>query len=186
MGLIRLSRRIVAPVKNVARAMTRQHSFVAGRIAPRSVGTPPTPPDGSALAAGASDLEIDDDSGAWFPEDCQPSETCSTYEGVEEKIQGIYPPLFPNPVSVSTQAIQIGRDNLSRREFILQNVGTATIYVGFGFPPTSTNYTFALNACASANDGTGGILIDKAWSGPLYVLASSSSGGAVNFTEIWQ
>jgi hypothetical protein len=174
--------RIVRSLRRTAHSMTQQHGGIARLVKPAPpvvlVRTP-------TIGVGADSLD-DDQGDAWFPEECAP-DTCSTYAGefnVAEQTAGITSPLFNNPVPVALSAFMLIRENSSRRELIIQNVGTTAIYIGLGFPPTATNYTIALNACSAANDGTGGILVNDSWIGPVFVLASAASGGAVNQTEI--
>jgi hypothetical protein len=123
----------------------------------------------------------------WFPDDDLDG-SYSTYADeidVDAKSKGISPPLFPNPVAVGLVAFMVARENLARKEFIMVNVSTTVVWIGLGFPPTATNYSIPLNACSSANDGTGGIAVNDSWTGPIYVLAASSAG-SVNFTEVFQ
>jgi hypothetical protein len=122
----------------------------------------------------------------WFPEDQVPGGGAApSYPNAPSQVYSDqYRVLFPNPISVGTSVLQIALANRTRKEMILVNVGTATIYVGFGFNPTPTNYSIFLQPCSAANDGTGGIMIDEAWKGTVFVLAAGASGGLVNFTEI--
>lgn len=133
--------------------------------------------DGDAIGAGAD---------PWFPEDqIAAGGAAPSYPNAPSQIYtDQYRVLFQNPISVGTSVLQIALANRTRKEMILVNVGTATIYVGFGFNPTPTNYSIFLQPCSAANDGTGGILIDEAWKGTVFVLAAGASGGLVNFTEI--
>lgn len=175
MGVLNLMKTVRAPFQSIAQRMTQQHTRVATALHPL-LATSPNP-----IAAGASDL---DDPNSL--EDCI-SDTCSSYAGEIDTQQvsgGITAPLFQNPVPVALSAFMIARENSSRREIMLVNVGIVAIYIGYGFPPTSTNYSVALVACSSPNDGTGGIWINDSWKGPVFVLAGGASGGAVNFTEI--
>jgi hypothetical protein len=95
-----------------------------------------------------------------------------------------YQPLNQNPVSIpSAAAIQLGRENGSRLELEIQNVGTAIIYIGLGFPPTNTNYTFAVNPCSALHDSLGGTRIDDEWKGATYAIAAASGVGLVQYTE---
>lgn len=74
--------------------------------------------------------------------------------------------------------------NPKRKGLIIQNTSTRILYFTYGTgDPTSSVYHFALKACSSANDGTGGVWIDDSWIGPVRVIASGASGTYV-LTEI--
>lgn len=125
----------------------------------------------------------------WFPED-DALETLSTYENVGEKILDQYRVLNQNPVNIPAagspnSVIQLLLENRSRKEFIIVNVGTGALVIGFGFFPTPTNYSIPLQACGVANDGTGGIAISDAWKGAVWCgPAANSIGSQVIVTEI--
>jgi hypothetical protein len=65
-------------------------------------------------------------------------------------------------------------------------VSTVSILIAFGFVPTTVLYTLPLQACAIANDGTGGIIIDAEWQGSVWAIlaANAPSNGALLFTEL--
>lgn len=74
--------------------------------------------------------------------------------------------------------------NAKRKGLIIQNTGTHALYFAYGTTdPTTTVYHFALKACDSANDGTGGVWIDDSWIGPVRVI-SAGGGGTYVLTEI--
>lgn len=131
--------------------------------------------------AGDADLLIEN---AWFPDDQIPSSP-QTYSGpdIVQKTQDQYRTLVQNPVTVGIVVLQLCLENRSRKELIIVNTGITTIYVGFGFTPTPTNFTIFLSPCTVANDGTGGSLISDAWKGAVFAI-SSAAGGIVNFAEI--
>lgn len=122
---------------------------------------------------------------AWFPDDFVPPATAPTYQGpdIVAKTADPYRTLVQNPVTVGILVLQLALANRSRKEMIVINTGLTTIFIGFGFNPTQTNYTLFLSPCTVANDGTGGSLIDEAWKGPVFAL-SSNPGGTLNFAEI--
>lgn len=92
-------------------------------------------------------------------------------------------PLEPNPVSVGTVSKQLCQKNLIRKEIIVLNVGTTTIYLNLASPATGTQYTIPLSPCAAAHDGTGGVYISDIWQGEIHAI-SSAAGGLVNITEL--
>lgn len=122
----------------------------------------------------------------WFPEDLGDA-SMSTYSGeinVAAKTADQLRVLNANPVTVTGQ-LQLLLENRSRKEFIISNVGTGALVLGFGFPPTPTNFTMPLPASQNAFDGSGGILISDAWKGAVWVnVASGSTSSQVIVTEI--
>jgi len=87
-----------------------------------------------------------------------------------------------NPWTVPVVSTQVADVNSDRAELIMQNVGTTVLYVGLGFPPSLTNYSFALSAGGAANDGTGGFFSSLVWKGSVFVI-SASAGGLLAITE---
>jgi hypothetical protein len=90
----------------------------------------------------------------------------------------------PAQTSVSNVAGTLLATNRARRGLVIQNTGTTIIYLVIGSAtPTSSAYHFALGACASANDGKGGVYNDDAWIGPIQAI-SSAPGGTCCICEI--
>lgn len=123
----------------------------------------------------------------WFPDDGV-VELFSTYPAseIDLKVLDQYRTLNANPVAVTNQPIQLALENRSRKEMLIVNVGVAAIVIAYGFSPTSSVYTMPLQACAVANDGTGGVIVDQAFKGQVWaVLAANQAGnGSLLFTEI--
>lgn len=90
----------------------------------------------------------------------------------------------PAQTSVGAGAGTLLATNRARRGLIIQNTGTTIIYINLGSTaPTTTVYHYALRACSSANDGTGGVYNDDSWVGPVQAIGSGA-GGTVVVTEI--
>jgi hypothetical protein len=87
-----------------------------------------------------------------------------------------------NPITVGTVALQIMLANPNRTSFTVTNVGTTTIYVGYGRVPSINSFEQALQACTVANNGSGGVLIDEEFLGTIFVI-SNAIGGAVALIE---
>lgn len=85
--------------------------------------------------------------------------------------------------SVGTTADEILFGNEKRKRFMVQNTGTTVIKLGLGRTPTATAYHVALKACASADDGSGGMYIDEMWRGDVTAI-SSAAGGTCVVTEL--
>lgn len=122
----------------------------------------------------------------WFPEDLEDA-SGSTYAGeinVAAKTADQLRVLNQNPVTVAG-SIQLLLENRSRKEFIISNVGTGALVLGFGFVPTPQNFTINLSAGSVPFDGTGGIAISDAWKGAVWAnVAFGSAGSQVIVTEI--
>lgn len=99
--------------------------------------------------------------------------------------------LQPNPISIQNAnasglgSTQVCQKNKNRKEIILVNVGTVTIYISLAQPATSQNYSFALSPCQNANDGTGGSWISDIWQGEIHAITANGAGsaGLLNVTE---
>jgi hypothetical protein len=90
----------------------------------------------------------------------------------------------PAQTSVSNVAGQLLATNRARRGLVIQNTGTTILYLVLGSAtPTSSAYHVALGACASANDGKGGVYNDDAWIGAVQAI-SSAPGGTCCLTEV--
>ncbi len=90
----------------------------------------------------------------------------------------------PSQQSVGTTAGTILGANNARKELIVQNTGTATVYLGLGQTPTTTAYHMAIAACANAtNDGSGGSFVSDLWKGSVVAIATVA-GGTVVVTEL--
>lgn len=79
----------------------------------------------------------------------------------------------------SALAVQVLAANASRKRMILQNTGTTRLYVGLGFTPTSSVYSFALPACGNSNDGSSPPWVDVLWTGAVSVIGSATGGTIV-------
>jgi hypothetical protein len=95
---------------------------------------------------------------------------------------GWYSASSPASTAVTDTASTILEANSGRNELIIANIGTTTIYLCFGQTPTTSAYHVPLAPCATANDGTGGILISDVWKGDVQAIAVSS--GTVSVTEL--
>lgn len=90
----------------------------------------------------------------------------------------------PAQTSVGAGAGQILASNAARKAFIIQNTGTTKLYLVYGSStPTTTVYHWALPACTAANDGTGGLLNEDAWTGAVQAIGSAVGGTCV-ITEL--
>jgi hypothetical protein len=86
--------------------------------------------------------------------------------------------------SIGTTAGQVLAANDNRKGLIIQNTGTSVIKLLLGSgTPTQTVYHLALMACSSADNGSGGSLLDDAWTGAVQAISSAAGGTAV-ITEI--
>lgn len=93
----------------------------------------------------------------------------------------------PSQTTLGTTAAQALAANGSRKGFIAQNQGTTVIKVLLGSAtPTAANYTVALRACGTANDGS-----SPPWYGPQGLTwtgaiqwISSAAGGLVEIVEL--
>ena len=90
----------------------------------------------------------------------------------------------PAQTSIGAAAAQVAAVNRKRKGLIIQNTGTTVLKFTFGTgTPTQTVYHFALKACSAADDGTGGIILEENWIGPVQGI-SSGAGGTFVLTEI--
>jgi hypothetical protein len=86
--------------------------------------------------------------------------------------------------SVGAVAGQILAANATRRGLMIQNTGATVLYLVLGSgTPTTTVYHVALKACASGDDGSGGIFLDDSWTGAVQAIGSAGGGTCV-ITEI--
>jgi hypothetical protein len=93
----------------------------------------------------------------------------------------------PSQQSVSGTFSSILAANANRKECIIVNTGTATVYLGLGQTPTATAYHIALSPCTVANDGTGGVYISDIWLGAINAIVGTVSppvSGTVCATEL--
>jgi hypothetical protein len=73
-------------------------------------------------------------------------------------------------------------DNQQNRDFfVIQNQGTNALYVKYGTGCTTSDYDVILSACSSAADGTGGVLTDDSYKGPVSIAGTSPSYSIVEF-----
>lgn len=193
MGLIKLVRGISRPVQSQVSKMTAQHrgvldSMVATRRQILAVG--PLAAVGALM--GSSTPAPAPSSGLWFPEDPLESQL-STYpcdpNTPDTQYRDKYFPLQPNPVTVAVgpSATQLARENKTRTQMFIVNADVVPLLIGFGFPPTFTNYSLPMAACASANDGNGGIIVDANFKGAVWAIvgANQLQNGTVLFNEIF-
>lgn len=103
-------------------------------------------------------------------------------------------PQQSNPINVPSAAapdtlgrttLQILAANPNRKQLIIANFGTTVIAVKYLTGPNAAqgDWTFLLQASGVAGDGTGGLLIDEMWKGPVWVQSASGTG-QVNLTEL--
>lgn len=90
----------------------------------------------------------------------------------------------PAQTVIGAAAAQVVAVNRKRKGLIIQNTGLTTLKFTYGSQvPTQTVYHFALKACAGADDGSGGIMLEENWIGPVQGI-SSAAGGTFVLTEI--
>lgn len=89
----------------------------------------------------------------------------------------------PAATGVSGSSGQILATNAVRKELIITNTGTVTVYLALGQTPTSSAYHIALAPCGSANDGTGGVYVSDIWKGAINAITAGSAG-TVCVTEL--
>jgi len=90
----------------------------------------------------------------------------------------------PSVQTVGTTSGSILAANAARKQILIVNCGTTTIYLGFGQTPTAASYHWALAGCSgSAHDGTGEKLISDVIVQQVNAI-SSLAGGLVNITEL--
>lgn len=83
----------------------------------------------------------------------------------------------PAQTSIGTAAALVLSANAKRKGFSAQNTGTTVIKLGFGATdPTQTVYHIALAACSVADDGTGGVYFDDAFTGDVRAISSGMGG----------
>lgn len=88
-----------------------------------------------------------------------------------------------NPISIGTTPQQIMLANPNRLGWRVTNIGTTIIYIGVGKVPSNTIYDHILPGCTgSANDGTGGVLVDDLYLDAVWAV-SSASGGSIALVE---
>lgn len=93
----------------------------------------------------------------------------------------------PGQVTLGTSAATALAANSARRGFVVQNQGTTVIKILLGTAvPTQSNYTVALPAGGSSNDGS-----SPSWFGPPGVVwtgaiqwISSAAGGLAEIVEL--
>jgi len=89
---------------------------------------------------------------------------------------------IPAVTSVGVAAGLVLISNSKRKGFLIQNTGTTIIKLAFGSAssaPTQTVYHIALKDCAAANDGSGGVYVDDAWTGDVWAISSAGGGTCV-------
>lgn len=88
-----------------------------------------------------------------------------------------------NPVTIpASPATKIMLANGGRVRWSVTNVSTDIIFLGLGKIPSVTSYDHVLPACIStANDGSGGVIVDEAWLGEVWAIALT--GGVIAITE---
>lgn len=166
MGVISITKRIKGPLLRVALIMSEEQAAFARNIAAALRRPAPAPVP------------------VWFPEDQEPDALVgSTFPcDVAGAAPDGYRTLNTNPVALGIDAIQLALSNRNRKNFYVGNNGTAVVYLGFGFAPTSLVYTVALSACTASDDGTGGFVFNKEWKGEVWAIVGGGSS-KVNFFE---
>jgi hypothetical protein len=90
----------------------------------------------------------------------------------------------PAQQTVGTSSGSILASNTAnRKECFVVNTGITVIYLGLNQTPTTTTYHVALSACATANDGTGGVFRSESWKQAINAI-SSAAGGTTCVTEL--
>lgn len=140
----------------------------------------PTPPRGigqNKLGAGAS----------FFPSQCRPASLSPSAQAAASAGNGqasVIKLFTVNPITVpaTVGGIKLMLANANRLRWSVTNVSTDIIFLGLGKIPTATSYDHVLPACVtSANDGSGGVIVDETWLGEIFAIALV--GGAVAITE---
>lgn len=72
--------------------------------------------------------------------------------------------------------------NSSRKAWIIQNLGTDTLYVRLGSGATTSVFTVALRPGDANDDGKGDVLSDVIWQGAVTVAGTSPRYTATEFT----
>jgi hypothetical protein len=90
----------------------------------------------------------------------------------------------PAQGSIGTVAGQAVAANADRKSLLIVNTGTTVLKGTLGSAtPTQTVYHFALAACTTGDDGTGGAYFDDQWIGAVQII-SDDAGGTYVLTEI--
>jgi hypothetical protein len=90
----------------------------------------------------------------------------------------------PSQTVIDDTAETILSLNTVRRGWMVQNTGTTVIKLALGSTdPTQTAYHISLNACATADDGTGGVYTDDQWVGDVRAI-SSAPGGTIVILDV--
>lgn len=86
--------------------------------------------------------------------------------------------------SLSDTSAQLLAANNNRKGLVVQNTGTTVIKLILGAGTvTQSVYHVALQAAAAADDGSGGVYLDDAWTGAVQGI-SSAAGGTLVITEV--
>lgn len=189
MGILTLKRALMRPLQRGAHQVNAKHAQILSQISRRSAlkGLASIPAAFHLLGV-SEDQQTANRSGLWFPEDLDENEL-STYpcdpNSGDQLYKDAYHPLNQNPVVLGAGALQLAQENRRRSSMFIVNVGITGVLVSFGFIATSTVYTLPLAACASANDGSGGVIVDEVWKGTVWAIpASGATSGTVLFTEL--
>lgn len=87
-------------------------------------------------------------------------------------------PLDPSPRNYAGNAasIQILGDQPKRRQAIIQNTSTATVFLNLGAAASNADggYFYVLSAGTGAADGKGGSIVLSNWPGKIYAYATGS------------
>lgn len=82
-------------------------------------------------------------------------------------------------------AAKVCEQNPIRKQLYMQNTGIVVVYVGLGYQPTPTDYSFSLAPGSANDDGKGEKWTSSIWQGEIYILSPALSAGAkAIFTEL--
>lgn len=83
-------------------------------------------------------------------------------------------------ITSSSVALQ---ENLNRRDIIIQNLGTNTLYIKFGENATTTDFNLILKGGDANNDGNGGVVSysNLSYTGVISVAGTSPRYVATDF-----
>lgn len=107
---------------------------------------------------------------------------CASSQVAQNALVGQNPIAVPAAPAVAVKLLDTNPSD--RKELIIQNVGVAILYLGLGFQPTATIYSIALQACASAHDGSGGVYVSDNWKGSVMAVGNVAGGLAAVTEEV--
>lgn len=163
-----------AQLANVANRISGAHATVASHFIPSTVIEPQSDNFEELLPGSLEDLSGtetgDPETLSSFP--------CEEGQFAEDQFRI----LNPNPISVAGAPVQLCLENRNRARVVIENCGTAVVYLGLGFSPTSIVYTKSLGACTANDDASGGTFIDVTWKGVIWAV-TGGAGSKLQFTE---